>query len=70
MMVKVDPGAQVNMIPLSQYQKISTHKISETRFSKPNTLSQPSLTWISHDGTSAHASAYAEVWLHHPIQVW
>ena len=51
MAVKIDPGAQVNTIPLSRYQKLFPHKINESRYPKPGTLSPTSHTWISHDGT-------------------
>ena len=50
MMVKIDPGAQVNMIPLSRYWKLFPHKISESRHPKPGTLIPTSHSWISHDG--------------------
>ena len=52
MTVKIDPGAQVNTIPLSRYWKPVPQKVNETRFSKPNSLSPTSHTWISHDGMS------------------
>ena len=42
MNVKINPGAQVNTIPLSQYWMIFPHKISETRLPKPSTLSPTS----------------------------
>ena len=52
MTVKIDPGAQVNIIPLIWYWKIFPHKISETGLPKPSTLSPTSNTWISHYGST------------------
>ena len=37
--VKIDPGAQVNTIALSKYQKFFLHKISNSRYPKPSSLS-------------------------------
>ena len=48
MTVKINPGAQVNTIPLSKYWELYPHKIDETRLHKPGTLSPTSHTWISH----------------------
>ena len=50
MMVKINPGAQVNTIPLSRYQKLFPHKISDSRYPKSNALNPTSQSWISHDG--------------------
>ena len=51
MTMKIDPGVQINTIPLNRYQKLFPHKISESRFPMPGTLSPKSHTWISHDRT-------------------
>ena len=51
MTMKKDHIAQVNTIPLSRYQKFYPHKVNETRFPKPSTLSLTSHTWILHDGS-------------------
>ena len=50
MTVKIDPGAQVNTIPLSRYQKLFPKKVNETRYPEPHSLSPIAHTWISHDG--------------------
>ena len=49
MTIKINPGAQVNTIPLSRYWKLFPPKVNETRFPKPNSLSPTSYTWILHD---------------------
>ena len=51
MTTEIDPGAQVNTIPLSRYQKPFPHKINESRYPKPSSLSPTSHTWISPSGT-------------------
>ena len=50
MTVNMDPGAQVNTIPLSRYQKLSPQQLDETRNPKPNSLSPTVHTWTSHKG--------------------
>ena len=45
------PWAQVSTIPLSQYQKLLPHKLTESRYPKPGTLIPTAHTWISHDST-------------------
>ena len=50
MTVKIDPGTQVNTIPLSRYQKLYLTKFDETRLPISSTLSPTFHTWISHDG--------------------
>ena len=47
---KIDPGDQVNTIPLSRYWKIFPHKISESKYPKEGTLIPLNHSWISHDG--------------------
>ena len=49
-MAKIDPGAEVNTIPLSRYQKLFPHKITKSRYPNPGTLIPTSNSWISHDG--------------------
>ena len=48
-MVKIDPGAQVNTIPLNRYWKLFSHKINESRYPKQGTLIPTNQSWISHD---------------------
>ena len=50
MSMKIDPGVQVNTIPLSRYWKIFPHKINESRYPKQGTLIPINHTWISHNG--------------------
>ena len=49
MMMKTDPGAQVNTIHLSRYQRLFPHEISKPSYPKPGTLIPTSHSWISHD---------------------
>ena len=48
--VKMDPGTQVNMIPLSRYRKTFTQKMAENGYPIPSSLNPTSDSWISHDG--------------------
>ena len=48
---KIDTGAQVNTIPLSKYQKLFPHKINDSRYPKPSSLSPTAHTWMSHNGS-------------------
>ena len=50
MTVKINPGAQVNTIPLSKYHTLFPHKVDDSRYPKPNALSPTDPTWMSHDG--------------------
>ena len=50
MTVKIDPGAEVNTIPLSRYCKIFPHKIDESRYPKQSTLIPTNHSLISHNG--------------------
>ena len=47
--IKIDPGARVNTISLSGYQKIFHHNIEKTGYPKPSTLNLANHSWISHD---------------------
>ena len=49
MIMKIEPGAQVNTIPLSRYQKIFPHKINESRYPKQRTPIPTNHYWISHN---------------------
>ena len=49
--MKIDPGAQVNTIPLSHYQKLFPHKVDDSRYPKPGSLCPTSHTWMLHDGS-------------------
>ena len=52
MTVKIDPGAQVNTIPLSKYCALFPNKLNTSRFPKSNTLLPTAHTWMSHNGSS------------------
>ena len=51
MVVKIDPGTQVNTIPLSRYFTLYPHKLTKSRFPKTKSLMPTHHTWISHDGS-------------------
>ena len=48
--VKIDPGTQVNTIPLSRYHALYPNKLTKSRYPKAKTLMPSHHTWISHDG--------------------
>ena len=50
MTVKIDPGTQVNTIPLSKYHTLYPNKLTKSRYPKAKTLMPTHHTWISHDG--------------------
>ena len=51
MVVKIDPGAQVNTIPLSRYHALYPNKLTKSRYPKAKSLMPTHHTWISHDGS-------------------
>ena len=50
MVVKIDPGTQVNTIPLSRYHTLYPNKLTKSRFPKAKSLMPTHHTWISHNG--------------------
>ena len=46
----IDPGAQVNTIPLSRYCTLFPNKLNKSRYPKANILLPTAHTWMSHDG--------------------
>ena len=50
MIVKIDPGTQVNRIPLSKYCTLYPNKLTKSRYPKTKTLMPTHNTWISHNG--------------------
>ena len=51
MTVKIEPGAQVNTIPLSKYHTLYPNKLTKSRYPKTKTLMPTHHTWISHNGS-------------------
>ena len=51
MTVKIDPGAQVNTIPLSRYHTLFHTKLNKSRYPKANVLLPTAHTWMSHNGS-------------------
>ena len=50
MTVRIDPGAQVNTIPLSRYHVLFPKKLTKSRFPKAKALLPTHHMWISHNG--------------------
>ena len=50
MVVKIDPGAQVNTIPLSRYCTLYPNHLNKSRYPKAKSLQPTNHTWMSHDG--------------------
>ena len=51
MMVKIDPGAQVNTIPLSRYHTLFPTKLNKSRYPKAHALLPTAHSWMSHNGS-------------------
>ena len=49
--IEIDPGAQVNTIPLSKYHALFPNKLNKSRFPKSNALLPTAHTWMAHDGS-------------------
>ena len=50
MVVKIDPGTQVNTIPLSRYHTLYPNHLNKSRYPKAKSLQPTNHTWMSHDG--------------------
>ena len=50
MVVKMDPGAQVNTIPLNRYCTLYPNKLNKSRYPKAKSPMPTHHTWISHNG--------------------
>ena len=51
MVVKIDPSAQANTIPLSRYCTLFPNCLKKSRYPKAKALMPTHHTWISHDGS-------------------
>ena len=51
MTIMIDPGAQVNTIPLSKYHTLFPNKLTKSGFPKPNALLPTAHTLMSHNGS-------------------
>ena len=49
MVVKIDPGTQVNTIPLSRYHTLYPNKLNKSRYPKAKSLMPAHHTWVPHD---------------------
>ena len=54
MVVKIDPGTQVNTIPLSRYHDLYPNNLTKSRYPKSKSLMPTHHTWISHDDLPKH----------------
>ena len=50
MVVKKDPGTQVNTIPLNRYHTLYPNHLNKSRYPKAKSLEATNHTWMSHDG--------------------
>ena len=50
MVVKIDPGAQVNTIPLNRYCTLFPNHLNKSRYPKAKPLMPTNHTWMSHNG--------------------
>ena len=50
--VKVDPGAEANIIPLSRYRSLFPHHFYTNSTLRANSLRKSKATWSPHDGTT------------------
>ena len=50
MVVKIDPGTEVNTIPLSRYCTLYPNCLNKSRYPKAKSLMPTNHTWMSHDG--------------------
>ena len=50
MVVRIDPGTQVNTIPLSRYCTLYPNHLNKSRYPKAKILMPTNHTWMSHDG--------------------
>ena len=63
--VKVDPGAEVNTIPLSQYRKLFKKNFTKAGNIKSNVLHPTSHLWSSHDSKPQQFWGYFITNIHH-----
>ena len=63
--VKVDPGAEVNTIPLSQYRKLFKKNFTKAGNIKNNVVHPTSHLWSSHDSKPQQFLGYFIINIHH-----
>ena len=56
--IKVDPGADVNTIPLSHFKTLFPQCFNKDGNLKQNTLRSTPCTWSPHDGHTQHFLGY------------
>ena len=65
--VKVDPGADVNTIPLSHYKTLFPKHFNKDGNLKQNTLRSTTCTWSLHDGHTQHFLGYFTIDIQHKM---
>ena len=65
LLVKVDPGADVNTIPLSQYETLLPNHFTRDGHLKKNALRSTTSTWSPHDGTTKQFLGYFTIDIQH-----
>ena len=63
--MKVDPGAEVNTIPLSRYRKLFQKNFTKAGNIKKNVLHPTSHLWSSHDSKPQQFLGYFIINIHH-----
>ena len=58
LLVKVDPGTDINTIPLSQYKTLSPNHFTRDGQLKKNVLRNTASTWSLHNGTTKQFLGY------------
>ena len=63
--VKVDPGADINTIPLTRYKTIFPQHFTKDGHLKKNTLRSTASTWSPHDGQRKHFLGFFTIDIQH-----
>ena len=63
--VKVDPGADINTIPLTRYKTIFPQHFTKDGHLKKNALRSTASTWSPHDGQRKHFLGFFTVDIQH-----
>ena len=63
--VKVNPGTDANIIPLSRYKSIFPQQFHSNGTLKANSLRKTKATWSPHDGKTHHFISFFTVYVEH-----
>ena len=67
--VKVNPGADANIIPLSRYRSLFPQHFHSNGTLKANSLRKPKATWSLHDGTTHRFIGFFMIDVHHKTKL-